>query len=123
MPSIPTLTDAEWKQIEAVLPRFKAGRPRQNDRLVIAGFLYAVAAGVSIDALPEAYGNPRSRRTKWQRWRQDGTWDRILRAGKSATERIHKEYHRQIREASFTPRLPGEKHPEHWPRWSWVRGR
>ena len=64
------LTDAEWQAILPHLPRQRSGPRRQNDRETVTAFLFAKAAGVSLDCLPDCgFPNPLSLRTTWQRWR------------------------------------------------------
>src|SRR5215204_7011588 len=72
------LSDADWHRIEAVLPRSQGGRPRTDDRLVITG--NPAQPRHAPFAELEPYGNPRTLETRFRRWSQDGTLQRICDA-------------------------------------------
>jgi len=100
MAADPRLTAAEWKRISAVLPRHRAlGRPRHDDRRAVAELLFyetearARWAGVSLQGL---YGRPRAGflSVRRQRWLEDGTWQRLVDAGRPAMARWHRQRHR-----------------------------
>src|SRR5215208_6386620 len=74
-----TLSDDDWHRIESVLPRSRAGRPRTDDRRVVTGILHSLSTGAPFSEL-EPYGNPRSLETRFRRWDQDGTLQRICDA-------------------------------------------
>ncbi len=60
------LTDQQWQQLQPLLPLQKptTGRPAKDHRTIINGSLWVLRTGAS-----------------WfYRWRQDGLWDRLLRA-------------------------------------------
>jgi transposase len=79
------LTDREWRAIEPYLPPNKSGPRRKNDRATVTAFLFAQAAGVSLDCLPDCgFPNPLSLRTTMQRWRARGELDAVLQAGQPA---------------------------------------
>jgi putative transposase len=76
------LTDAQWKLIRPLIPPPRAGgRPRGVDmREVLNTLLYQARTGCQWDLLPHDL-LPKS--TVWdyfQRWRDDGTWQRIVDA-------------------------------------------
>lgn len=76
------LTDAQWEIIEPLIPPAKpGGRPREVDiREVLNTLLYQARTGCQWELLPHDL-LPRS--TVWdyfQRWRDDGTWQRIVDA-------------------------------------------
>jgi transposase len=122
------LTDAEWEAILPHLPRQRSGPRRQNDRETVTAFLFAQAAGVSLDCLPDCgFPNPLSLRTTWQRWRARGELDAVLRAGQPAQERMQRRYEHRIRNLSLRPRrvdrpLTIGHRSKTMPRWSHVRG-
>ena len=73
------LTDAQWKELEPLIPQAKpGGRPRTVDlREVINGILYVLRSGCSWRMMPHDLP-PWS--TVWgyfRRWRKDGNWERI----------------------------------------------
>jgi putative transposase len=76
------LTDAQWKIARRLIPPAKpGGRPRSTDvREVLNTLLYQARTGCQWELLPHDL-LPRS--TVWEyfaRWRDDGTWRRILDA-------------------------------------------
>jgi len=87
----PTLTGTGSK-LSYLDPR--GGRPRTDDRLVITGILHSLATGAPFAEL-EPYGNPRTLETRFRRWSQDGTLQRIFDA------------------IGFKPMSPHERHLRH----------
>lgn len=76
------LTDAQWKIIKPLIPPAKpGGRPRETDmREVLNTLLYQARTGCQWELLPHDL-LPKS--TAWdyfQRWRDDGTWQRVTDA-------------------------------------------
>src|SRR5262245_4686067 len=70
----PMITAREWRKIAAHLPPHSGpGKPRQDDRRFVSAFFYAAACNCSLESLPPIFGNPRSLRTRRQRWERDGT--------------------------------------------------
>lgn len=73
------LTDAAWEQIEPVLPaNGRRGRPWTDHRRVINGILWKLRTGAPWRDLPERYGPWQTCHSRFVRWQQDGTWDRLL---------------------------------------------
>ena len=121
----PMITTREWRKIAAHLPPNSGpGKPRQDDRRFVSAFFYAAACNCSLESLPRIFGNPRSLRTRWQRWERDGTLARLLQAGAPVIARMKRDYWGAIRDASdvsspswkpssaffgkgLIPRLPG----------------
>jgi transposase len=73
------ITDAAWEQIEPLLPENgrKGGR-RRDHRTVIDGILWKLRTGAPWRDLPERYGPWQTCFDRFNRWRRDGTWDRLL---------------------------------------------
>ena len=121
------LTDAQWQASEPHLPRQRSGPGHQNDRETVTAFLFAQAAGVSLDCLPDCgFPNPLSLRTTWQRWRARGEIGAVLQAGRTAQERMRRQYEARIRDLSLRP--PRVDRPttighrsKTMPRWTHVR--
>jgi transposase len=121
------LTDREWRAIEPYLPPHKSGPRRKNDRATVTAFLFAQAAGVSLDCLPDCgFPNPLSLRTTMQRWRARGELDAVLQAGQPARERMQRQYEQHIVDLSLRrrrvdPKTIGRRSAT-MPRWTHVRG-
>jgi transposase len=79
------LTDAQWTTLEPLIPApVDAGRPRTiNMREVINTILYLNRAGCQWDMLPHDLLPKSSVYDYFARWRNDGTWQRILDALRS----------------------------------------
>jgi putative transposase len=73
------LTDAEWSLIKSLLPApLSGGRPRSLDlRQVVDAILYLQASSCGWRQLPRRFPHPSSVRTYYDRWRKDGTWERV----------------------------------------------
>jgi transposase len=98
---LPQVTAAEWRKIEPTLPKFKTGRPRNDDRFFISAFCWCEATNCTPECLPVGYPNPRSLRVRRLRWQQEGCWDQILTAARPAIARMHRDYWGLIRDASL----------------------
>ena len=73
------VTDHPWWLVEPLLPRPKpGGRPRAADlREVLNGILYLVRNGCAWRALPHDLPNWNTCRHYYDRFRRDGTWERV----------------------------------------------
>ncbi len=72
------LTDAEWQQIQSLLPAPKEqGRKRSDLRRVINGILYILDTGIAWRKLPRRYGNNVTCWRYYICWQGDGTWRRL----------------------------------------------
>src|SRR5918911_419053 len=76
------LTDAQWTLLEPLLPPPKraqgAGRPRSVSlRQVINGLLYLERTGCQWRLLPREVPYWGTVRYYFDRWQQDGTWERL----------------------------------------------
>jgi transposase len=74
------LTDAQWARVEPLLAVRKAGRPRCNDRLMVSGIVLAMRTGCPWRELPAVYGIPNTLMSRYNRWKKDGTIDKIAAA-------------------------------------------
>jgi hypothetical protein len=93
---------AEWKKLAPLLPPAGGpGKPRLDDRLYVSAFFYAEATNSSLECLPAGYGNPRSLRTRKQRWQADGTLAKLMKAGEPVIQRMHNYYWGLIRDATL----------------------
>lgn len=74
------LTNKQWEQLKPVLPPQKphTGRPALDHRTVMNGILWVLRTGAPWRDLPERYGKWTTIYSRFQRWRKQGVWDRIL---------------------------------------------
>ena len=80
MARLPLLTAAQWKKIAPLLPVFKGGKSRLDDRRIVSGILLALATSCPWRELPPIYGNANTLQSRYRRWRADGTLDAICKA-------------------------------------------
>lgn len=77
------LTEAQWEAVSGVLAtgeRRRRGRPRADDRRVLAAVVYVLRTGCRWRDLPPALGSPVTAWRRFTAWEADGTWERIWRA-------------------------------------------
>ena len=74
------LSDAQWARLRPLLPPPPAGRgrPRRDDRLVVAGILWRLATGVPWRDLPASFGPWKTVYSRFRRWQRAGVWERVL---------------------------------------------
>ena len=78
------LPDQQWARFEPFLPhrthRGKAGHPFNDHRRIINGILWILHTGAPWRDLPARYGPWETVYYRFNRWRHDGTWVRIVTA-------------------------------------------
>src|SRR3954462_8818509 len=76
------LTDAQWELVRGLLPPAKrGGRPRTVDlREVVNTLMYQARTGCQWELLPHDLLPKSTVYDYFQRWRDDGTWQRIVDA-------------------------------------------
>ncbi len=73
------LTDTAWATLAPLLPdNGKRGQQWRDHRQVINGILWKLRTGAPWRDLAERYGPWRTVYTRFTRWQEDGTWDRLL---------------------------------------------
>jgi transposase len=76
------LSDAQYARLEPFLPEprhyGRAGRPWLPHRTVVDGIRWILRTGAPWRDLPERYGRWNTVYKRFQRWRRDGTWGRVL---------------------------------------------
>ena len=84
------LTDRAWEQIEPLLPLEggKRGGQWRDHRTVINGILWKLRTGSPWRDLPERYGPWQTCFDRFNRWRRDGTWDRLLEHAQSKSDAV-----------------------------------
>ena len=77
------LTDAQWAQIEALLPPrpHRRGRPRADDRRTLEAILYVQRTGCAWSDLPAELGDEATAHRRWQEWQAAGLWERLPASG------------------------------------------
>ena len=72
------LSDEQWALIEPLIPVYKWGRPRELDmRSVVNAMLYVDKTGCQWELLPKEYPNHNSVFYYFNRWSQEGVWEKI----------------------------------------------
>ena len=75
------LTDAQWAIIEPLIPVHATGRPRTNDmREILNAIFYLNRSGCQWDMLPHDLPAKSTVYNHFSRWRDDGTWQKIMDA-------------------------------------------
>jgi transposase len=76
------LTDAQWERVQPLFPdryhKGQAGRPWNDHRPLVNGILWHLHTGAPWADTPDRYGPWKTVYDRFNRWRQDGTWAKIL---------------------------------------------
>jgi transposase len=73
------LTDAQWRRLQRVLPRQRAGPASTlGDRLFIEAVLYRAKTGLPWRDLPERFGPWKSVYNRFNNWARRGHWAAIF---------------------------------------------
>ena len=74
------LTDDQWRRLQAVLPKQKAGpEATRGDRLFIDAVLYRAKTGMPWRDLPERFGPWKSVYNRFANWAKKGHWATIFK--------------------------------------------
>lgn len=73
------LSDPLWQQIAPLLPPQQPprGRPALDHRRLLEGLLWVMHTGAPWREMPAVYGSWHTAYSRYQRWCQEGLWDRI----------------------------------------------
>ena len=76
------LNDEQWERIAGLFPEEGAvqGRPWRSHRQVFNGILWVLCSGAAWRDLPERFGPWKTVYGRFRRWRDDGTFARLLGA-------------------------------------------
>src|ERR1700742_4876215 len=75
------LTDAQWRRLQRVLPRQRAGPEAiRGNRLFIEAVLYRAKTGCPWRDLPERFGPWKSVYNRFNNWAKKGHWEAIFKA-------------------------------------------
>ena len=73
------LTPERWEQLRPLLPQQAAtGRPAVEHRLIVEGILWIMRTGSAWRELPARFGPWQTVASRYQRWRKEGRWARML---------------------------------------------
>ena len=76
------LSDRQWNRIMPLFPQRphlgEAGRPPADHRPIVNGILWVLHTGAPWRDLPERYGRWQTVFYRFNGWRRDGTWVRIV---------------------------------------------
>lgn len=74
------LTDAQWRRLQAILPKQKAGpKATRGDRLFIEAVLFRAKTGLPWRDLPERFGPWKSVYNRFSNWAKKGHWATIFK--------------------------------------------
>jgi transposase len=69
------LSDFEWDVVRPFLtPRFRVGRPRADDRIVLNGILYVLTTGCRWMDMPLEHGSYKTAWRRLKKWQDEGLW-------------------------------------------------
>ena len=75
--------DDLWRLVARLLPADRpkpyGGRPRVDDRLILAGILYRLRTGCQWQALPKQFGSGPTCHRRFQEWQRSGVFEQIFR--------------------------------------------
>jgi transposase len=74
------LSDEQWKRLQAVIPKQKAGpAPMRGDRLFVDAVLFRAKTGLPWRDLPERFGPWKSVYNRFSNWAKKGYWEIIFK--------------------------------------------
>jgi transposase len=83
------ITDVAWEQIELLLPEDGRMDGRWRDhRPVVDGILWKLRTGAPWRNLPKRHGPWQTCCDRFNRWKRDGTWDRLLEYAQSKSDAV-----------------------------------
>jgi len=76
----PDRTDDQWQRLLPLLPPQQPGRgrPRGDQRRVVAALLWRTRTGCSWRSIPSHFGPWHTLHYRYHSWRDSGLWDQIL---------------------------------------------
>ena len=74
------LSDKQWRLIAPLLPKQERGGKWNQHRVTFDGILWVLRTGAPWRDLPDRYGKWGSVYHRFNRWRKDGTFEKILKA-------------------------------------------
>ncbi len=74
------LTDLEWAVVAPMLPRPSHGAGRIDERSIVNGVLWRLRTGAPWTEIPARYGSHKVCAARFNQWRREGVWRRVLEA-------------------------------------------
>ena len=74
------VTDEQWELLKGLFPKQRRGGRWLDHRTMLNGMLWILRSGAPWRDLPPRYGKWQSVNHRFNRWRRDGTFDRVLKA-------------------------------------------
>jgi transposase len=76
---LPELTGELWERLRPLLPpQARTGRPALEHRPIVEGIWWIISTGSSWRDLPAHFGPWQTVFSRYQRWRKEGRWTRML---------------------------------------------
>lgn len=72
--------DEQWELLKGLFPKQSRGGRWLDHRTMLNGMLWILRSGAPWRDLPQRYGKWQSVYDRFNRWRRDGTFDRVLKA-------------------------------------------
>jgi putative transposase len=92
-PTVWELPDAVWPMVQAILdehyPSKPKGHRRVNLRRVLNGIIFRLRTGCQWNRLPAAFGDDSTVHRHFQRWCQQGLFERLWAALVGACDELH----------------------------------
>jgi transposase len=82
------LGEEQWARVSLLLPPQKppTGRPANDHRTVLSGMLWVARTGSSWREIPEHFGPWQTVRSRYERWKKAGIWERVVDALQQAPD-------------------------------------
>src|SRR5438876_10488931 len=74
------LSDAQWELVKGLMPVQRRGGKWNDHRTTVNGMLWVLRTGAPWRDLPERYGRWQSVYDRFNRWRGEGMYQRLLKA-------------------------------------------
>jgi len=75
------ISTREWERIKDLLPQENRGkgRPAKDNRIMLNGMLWVARSGARWRDLPKEYGPWQTVYTRFKKWRDEGTLEKVFR--------------------------------------------
>ncbi|MFE1391038.1 transposase [Streptomyces albogriseolus] len=80
------LSVSEGEFVQPLLPESLRSRKRLDDRTVLNGFVWTFRTGTAWRDVPERHGSWATLHTRFRRWANDGTFERMHRAAQAKAD-------------------------------------